>query len=155
MTGGLDDLVSFVGAFFEEYGKHFAPVNPGASADARNTLRKDSFAISNVTFHALIWLAKDFWSAYRRQKKDWRKSKEWRDAIAKMAGKDSATGKPVMSRDNPAWLGKILIETYGPSGVTGHKISNTRDTRQAAYDYLVKVAGATAFLSGAPAKEAA
>jgi hypothetical protein len=145
-TGAYDDLVRFVAAFFTEYGKHFTALNPGASADARNTLRKESFAISNVMFHALIKLAVEFWQAYRRKKASWEKASEWRDAIAKMAGKDTASGEPILSRDNPNWIGKILIEFYGPTGVAGHKISNTRDTRRAAYDYLVAVAGATDFL---------
>jgi hypothetical protein len=145
-TGSHSDLVSFVGEFFTEYGKHFPALNPGASAESRNTLRRESFAISNVTFHALIKLAVDFWLAYRRKKTIWTKSTEWRDAIAKIAGKDSKSGNKIMSRNNPDWVGKILIEKYGPTGPIGHKISNTRDTRRAAYDYLVSMAGVSSFL---------
>jgi hypothetical protein len=46
-----------------------------------------------------------------------------------------------MSRDNPDWMGKILIEKYGPTGVTRVSLNNTSQIRNAAYGYLVKIHG--------------
>jgi hypothetical protein len=43
-----------------------------------------------------------------------------------------------MSKDNPAWEGKIVIARYGPDGkVIATSVSNTRQTRDAAYPYLL------------------
>src|SRR5438128_1611623 len=56
-----EDLVDFMGAFFEEWAHHFPAFLPDKSADERNKLRSESFALSNVMFHPLFKLAYDLW----------------------------------------------------------------------------------------------
>jgi hypothetical protein len=99
-------------------------------------------------FHALVRAAKDFWLAYRRDKKPWEPATatEWREFLAKIAGKDPNTRQDVMARSNPAWVGKIVMEKYGPNGPIGTKISNTRETRDAAYEYVLSLSSASSFL---------
>ena len=47
-----------------------------------------------------------------------------------------------MSRDNPEWIGRILIKRFDQDGkLAGLSVSSTRQTREAAYSYLCKVAG--------------
>jgi hypothetical protein len=156
-TGAHKDLQKFFASFFQEYANHFPAVQPGASQELRKTTRAQTFAISNIIVYPLFWIARDFWLAYRKNKQDWAKATEWKDGIARLAqtitvkdanGNETYTG-PVMSRDNPQWIGKILIHTYGPTGVTGLSLSNTRQTREAAYGYLVGVMGVSGFISSA------
>jgi hypothetical protein len=93
-------------------------------------------------FHALIRAAKDFWLAYRRHKKSWEPetATEWRDFLARIAGKDPENGQKVMSLSNPKWVGTIVIQPFGPTGPIGKpKVSNTRDTRETAYKYLLSI----------------
>ena len=48
----------------------------------------------------------------------------------------------VMSRDNPAWRGKILIQQFDANGKpSGYSLSSTRQIRESAYAYLKSVAG--------------
>jgi hypothetical protein len=100
-------------------------------------------------FHPLFRLAAELWRTYRERKLDWRGQNEWKKAIARM---DSPVVGPkgerlrLMSRENPTWVGKVLIERWGPEGVTGLNLSNTRQTRQAAYQYLLDETGLGEFL---------
>ncbi|MGY2127471.1 hypothetical protein [Blastococcus sp. SYSU DS0617] len=146
-TGAHKDLQSFFAAFFEEYAAHFPAVEAGASRELRMQTRSETFAISNLLIHPLFRLAKDLWLTYRNQKTDWTTATEWKDAVARLAktisvkddsGKVVFTGS-VMSRQNPEWIGKILVEQYGPTGVTGTTLSNTSSSRSAAYGYLLEI----------------
>jgi hypothetical protein len=98
--------------------------HPKATRETRQKARSETFAVSNIMFHPLFELAKNFWLSYDAQKKDWTKATEWKTAIAKIAGKVALDGEKkgagsieVMSRKNPAWVGRIVIQQYGPSGV--------------------------------------
>lgn len=156
-TGAHKDLQKFFAKFFEEYAAHFSAVQAGASRELRMQTRNETFAISNIMIHPLFRLAKDLWLTYRTQKTDWTTATEWKDAVAKLAktitikddsGHEIFTG-PVMSRKNPEWIGKILIEQYGPTGVTGTSLSNTSQTRNAAYGYLLEIMEVQAFIKTA------
>ncbi|ORA16399.1 ParB N-terminal domain-containing protein [Mycobacterium asiaticum] len=163
-TGAYDDFLAFFAAFFNEYANHFPAAKAGATQEVRQEARAKTFAVSNIMFHPLFRLAKDLWISYRAQKQDWKTRTEWKDAIARLAGtvevteKDKVTGKDkkvkygFMSRNNPQWVGKILIEQYGPAGVTGTSLSNTRQTRETAYSYLVEQAKVGPFIDKGTAK---
>src|SRR6266566_167345 len=80
---------------------------------------------------------------------DWRDRNDWKDAIAKLnLPVDGAEGGKVgiMNRNNPAWRGKVLTETWGPDGLTGYSMSNTRQTRDAAFKYMLEVTGLNTML---------
>ena len=150
------DLVHFFSEFFAEYAKVFPAFVPGSSVEERKKFRDESFALSNIMFHPLFKIAKDLWLTYRSKKVNWRDQAEWKRAIARfdtqVAGPDGRRVS-VMSRENPAWLGKIAIEIYGPNGPTGKtSLSNTRQTRDAAYQYLLEVAELNSFIVKEPAK---
>lgn len=146
-TGAHKDLQNFFAAFFKEYAAHFPAVEAGASRELRMKTRNESFAISNIMIHPLFRLAKDLWLTYRNNKTDWTNQTEWKDAVAKLAQtitvKDAEGNKifsgNVMDRKNPEWVGKILVENYGPTGVTGTSLSSTSQTRNAAYGYLLEI----------------
>lgn len=150
------DLVHFFSEFFAEYAKVFPAFVPGSSVDERKKFRDESFALSNIMFHPLFKIAKDLWLTYRGKKVNWRDQAEWKRAIARFDTQvDGPDGRrvSVMSRENPAWLGKIAIEIYGPNGPTGKtSLSNTRQTRDAAYQYLLEVAELNAFVVKEPAR---
>jgi DNA-sulfur modification-associated len=149
-TEGYEDLVDFVGAFFEEWAKQFPEFLPGTSAAERHALRENSFALSNVMFHPLFRLAYDLWRPYFENEEDWRKDPAWRDALAQLGRtietNDPDTSKrvkwPVMHRENPDWRGKVLVPRFNADGTrAGFIISSTRQTRDAAYAYLRQRAG--------------
>jgi hypothetical protein len=144
-----DDLVSFFVAFFEEFATHYPEWDPavGASAGARWELRKISFALSNMVFHPLSRMAIELWQKYEAKGTDWRAEPEWRKALARIAGEittQDGDGKrwtgPILSRHNPDWLGKIIIRIYDVEGNHQDSMSNTRQTREAMYRYLHKMA---------------
>ena len=144
-TDTYDDLVDFVGAFFEEWANHFPEFLPGKTATERHDLREKSFALSNVMFHPLFKLAYQLWRSYFEDDEDWRLDKRWRDGLARLGGKmttrDPETGEKVkvgvMDRDNPDWRGKVLVPRFNTDGTrAGFIISSTRQTRDAAYAYL-------------------
>jgi hypothetical protein len=145
-----DDLVEFMGAFFEEWAHHFPAFLPNKSAEERNNLRNDSYALSNLMFHPLFKLAYDLWKDYNENDEDWRLEDGWKNALAKLGGdvttKDPDTGNevtiPVMSRSNPDWRDRIAVPRFDTDGVrTGFIVSSTRQTREAAYAYLREKAG--------------
>jgi hypothetical protein len=147
------DLVLFFNEFFTEYAKVFPVFQPSTPAEDRQKARSTdgSFALSNIIFFPLFRMARDLWIHYREHKLDWRTQDDWKKAIAKLDGQvagENGDGKvSVMSRSNPSWRGKVLVETYGPSGVTGYSLSSTRQTRDAAYQYLLEVSGLTTLVS--------
>ncbi|MGG6382449.1 DNA sulfur modification protein DndB [Paenarthrobacter sp. NEAU-H11] len=154
-TGAHKDLQKFFANFFEEYAAHFPAVQAGASRELRMQTRNDTFAISNILIHPLFRIAKDLWMTYRFNKTDWTTATEWKDAVARLgktisvkdeSGNETFNG-PVMSRKNPEWVGKILIEQYGPEGVTGTSVSNTSQTRNAAYGYLIEIMEVKTFIT--------
>jgi len=144
-----DDLVAFVTEFFDEWASHFPAFLPGQSAEFRHQFRVESYALSNIMFHPLLELAFKIWSKHIKDDSNWRADDTWRDAIARLAGtsheRDEETGEvvetDVMARTNPAWRGRIQVKTLLKDGTVGWSLSSTRQTRIAAYDYLVKVAG--------------
>jgi hypothetical protein len=145
-----DDLVEFMGAFFEEWAHHFPAFLPNKSAEERNNLRNESYALSNLMFHPLFKLAYDLWKDYNENDEDWRLEDGWKNALAKLGGavatKDPDTGNevtiPVMSRSNPDWRDRIAVPRFDTNGVrTGFIVSSTRQTRDAAYAYLREQAG--------------
>lgn len=151
-TGRHQDLVAFCCSFFREYGRHYKAALPGASGDDRQKLRELSFAIANIMFFPLFRIAFEFWREFEAKKLDWRTQRSWKTALAKIGGASvsndagkRASQVNVMSRENPAWRGKILVEQYDPVGrKTGYALSSTRQTREAAYAYLRGIAGRVA-----------
>ena len=87
---------------------------------------------------------------------NWRTETEWKDGLARLAGdveipdpsdESKTITVALMARDvaesdmpgNPDWYGKILIQTFDPDGNSkGWSLSSTRQTRDAAYHYLVQ-----------------
>jgi hypothetical protein len=137
-----DDLLLFFNAFFHEWGTHFPAFMPKASFDEREKTRNETFAASNIMFFPLFRLAFENWLDYQTRKKDWRKADEWKTGLAKIGGSITVSGKKmkVMSRDNPAWQGKILIAAFDNKGKqVGWSLSSTRQTRDAAYAYLKEI----------------
>jgi hypothetical protein len=141
-----DDLLEFFCDFFEEWSRHFEAWRPAASAEARWKFRDTSFALSNIILHPLCRLTMRLWQEYNDDSKDWTKENGWKDVIAKIAGDTKPEGKsknvPVMSRENTDWKGKILIETLDrKTGKRIYSLSNTRQTREAAYQYFCEISG--------------
>ncbi|MHB8694791.1 MAG: DNA sulfur modification protein DndB [Solirubrobacteraceae bacterium] len=145
-----DDLIDFMGAFFEEWAHHFPAFLPGTNAEERNKMREESYALSNLMFHPLFKLAYDLWKDYSDNDEDWRLEDNWKNALAKIAGtistNDPDTGSdvtvPVMSRSNPEWRDRIAVPRFDTNGTrTGFIVSSTRQTREAAYAYLRDRAG--------------
>lgn len=155
--GKYSDLVDFVAKFWEEWANHFPEFQPTASGFARQQLRKTSYAMSNIMFFPLFRIAFDTWQHYDNTNTDWGGAKEWRDALARIAG-DVECHDPnnpgkiirvrIMARDsdvsvgNPDWQGKILVQkSESKGGLVGWTLSSTRQTRDSAYHYLVDKAG--------------
>jgi hypothetical protein len=157
-----DDLVSFICEFYEEWARHYPEFLPSASAESRHALRRRSFALQNVTFYPMIRMAFELWEKYRKAGLDWEQEDEWREGLARMAStitveiddSSSPGGKKmveteVMARDsddppvvgNPRWRELILVPSFDRDGNIGRwTLSSTRATREAAYDYLKRVA---------------
>jgi hypothetical protein len=153
------DLIAFFSHFYTEWASHYKEFQPTASGAARQELREKSFAMSNIMYFPMFRLAFELWQKYTKNGTDWRSAQEWKDALAKLAGNVTVTrdGKtikvPLMARDhsdgngnsvmgNPDWYGKILIQQFDQNGnPKGWSLSSTRQTRDAAYHYLVKKAG--------------
>jgi hypothetical protein len=114
--------------------------------------------MTNIMFFPMMRMAFELWTKYTKDGVNWRSEDEWKDALAKLAvpvtTKD-ANGDPVtvdvMARDytdengnlvpgNPDWRGKILVEKFKDGKPTGWSLSSTRQTRDAAYHYLVATA---------------
>jgi hypothetical protein len=93
-------------------------------------------------------LAFELWKKYHVEETDWKSAQEWRDGLARIAGatmdreyKDEQGS--IVSEGNPDWRGKILIQTFDQTGKpTGWSVSSTRQTRDAAFHYLVEKSGA-------------
>jgi hypothetical protein len=140
-----DDLVNFTSSFFIEWAYHFSAFQPEATADERWTLRNESFALSNIIFFPLIELAFDLWNVYHKNSIDWSGNEEWKIFISRLASKVEVelNGKvvkvPIMSRENPAWKGKILVQSLDKKGNESWTLSSTRNTRKSAYQYLSTV----------------
>ena len=154
------DLVDFVCNFYTEWANHYPEFAPTASGKARKDLRDTSFAMSNVMFFPMFRLAWSLWDKYRNAKVDWRAETEWRTALARIGGSvdvevDEGGTKVkksvrIMDRDvtdpphlgNPAWRDRIVLQQFDSKGNPRNwMVSNTRQTREAAYHYLVEVAG--------------
>jgi len=158
------DLVEFFAEFYAEWSKHYPEFQASASGEARNKLRKTSFALSNIIFFPMFRLAFELWKQYRANGADWKSpTAEWRDGVTRLGGKvkmsipDPKDEKktvevavPIMGRDsedppqvgNPAWQGRILVRKFDDNGhPTGWSLSSTRQTRDAAYHYLVEAGG--------------
>jgi len=145
-----NDLVAFIGAFFEEWARHFPEFLPGKSAAERHLLRDRSLALSNLMFHPLMRLGYDLWRGHFENDEDWRLEDDWKNVLALLGGsvetEDPDTNKKiktaVMGRDNPDWRGRILVPRFDDDGNRrGFVLSSTRQTRDAAYAYLREVAG--------------
>jgi DNA-sulfur modification-associated len=127
------DLRGFTSAFFEEWAAHFPAWLPGASADDRNKLRDDSLALSNIMMHPLFRIVFRLWQEYHDSGTDWHNDKKWRSVIAKISR--------VMDRTNEEWQGRILVQVLDKEGKPAWSLSSTRQTREAAYQYLCDVGG--------------
>jgi hypothetical protein len=145
-----EDLVSFVCEFFEEFSSHYSAWRPNASAEERHALRSSSFALSNIMIHPLMRLAFEMWKGYQASGKNWRNDSAWRDAIARITGPAKAVEPKskkewrgaLMDRENPDWIGKILITVYNKKdGKPQLSLSNTRQTREAAFQFLHEKSG--------------
>ena len=147
-TKAYDDLIKFFCAYFEEWGAHYPEYQPQASAEDRQNLRKNSFALANIIFFPLFRIAFEFWFGYRETGVDWNKEKGWKNALAVIAGEtkmiDPETGNEInveiMSKSNPGWQGRILIRKMNSKGEVSWRLSSTRDTRESAYSYLCEQA---------------
>lgn len=148
-----DDLVKFVGAYFEEFAKLFPAYLPDADSKERGDLRDKTLAVSNVMFFPMFKLAFDLWEDMHTAGKDWNKATEWKTALRRLGGtvkiEDARDRKrlgrdeiEVMSRENPRWIGTLLVPKYDSNGkLVGNVLTNNYQTREAAYNYLCKVAG--------------
>jgi hypothetical protein len=152
--GVYADLIEFFTAFYTEWANHYKEFQPTASGKARQDLRKKSFAMSNIMFFPMFRMAFELWQKYTTNGTDWNSEQEWRDGLAKLAGKITVKeGKktftvPLMARDsdesvgNPDWQGLILLQKFDSQGYPqGWSLSSTRQTRDAAYHYLVRNSG--------------
>jgi DNA-sulfur modification-associated len=157
-----DDLVSFICEFYEEWARYYPEFLPSASAEARHALRRRSFALQNITFYPMIRMAVELWEKYRKAGLDWESQDEWRKGLARLAAKipvevddpnQPGTKKTVetevMARDsddpptigNPRWRELVLVPNFDRDGkINRWTLSSTRTTREAAYDYLARVA---------------
>ena len=137
------DLVDFFKAFYAEWSNHFPAFKPDAVG--RPEFRKSSMATQNISYYPVFRLIIEMWENYRAEKTSWKKSDTWKKAIAKIAADTKVndwTG-PIMSRFNPDWEGKILIQQFDSDGKPkGSTISSTRQTRDAAYHYLNSIINA-------------
>jgi hypothetical protein len=143
-----DELVAFVDTFFQEFAQHYPAWLSNASTADRQAARQHSYAMTNVMVHALFRLAYTLFENMDSASVDWRKDVAWKASVAKMAAKITITdkGKKLVvdpfSKDNPAWRGKILVQGFDrKSRRQTWGISNTRQTRQAAYTYVLSLAG--------------
>jgi hypothetical protein len=134
------DLLGFVDAFFGQWANHFKAFQPGIGADERWRFREHSFALSNIMFHPLFRMVFILWEEYRRGGVKWEHDRKWNDAIARIAGKANGTTVDVMDRKNLAWRGKILVQVLDPSGKETWSLSSTRQTREAAFQYMCDAA---------------
>lgn len=144
------DLVEFVAAFFEEWASHFPAFLPGSSAEVRHSFRSESYALSNIMFHPLMQLAFDLWREHDEAGTSWSTDESWKDAVARIAGgtqeRDEENGGilvevDVMSKDNPAWRGRIETKKVAADGSVSWAVSSTRQTRLSAYQYLRRIGG--------------
>jgi hypothetical protein len=128
------DLKDFFSHFYTEWATHYTEFQPTASGKARQDLRETSFAMANIMYFPMFRLAFELWKKYTKAGDDWRSRTEWKDALAKIAGKVTTKDRdgktvavPVMARDhtnekgdfvpgNPDWQGKILVQQFDPSG---------------------------------------
>ena len=150
------DFLEFVSAFFEEWASHFSEFKPTASARQRHELRERSLALSNIMMFPLIRIAVESWLTCNKDGSNWRTATKWRRTLAKIAGQTTETytvedpddpddGKSkqwsgdVLSPENPAWRGGIMVKKTTKDGKTKWIVSSTRDTRQFAYDYLARI----------------
>lgn len=101
-----DDLVDFVCNFYSEWSTHYTEFAPTASGVARQELREQTFAMTNIMFFPMMRLAFELWMKYVKAGIDWKSESEWKDALAKLAGKVKTTNAKgadvtvdVMARD--------------------------------------------------------
>jgi len=159
--GPYADLIEFIDAFFLEWGQHNTAFLPNASYKERLTARLTSFSTQNIILFPMFQYALEYWfKGYEDGTFDWKNNKDWKQALAKWnsnVSSEDAMGNsvsvPVMARDfagqlsdpnypiapsigNKAWVGKILLEKTNKDGATVYSLNNTRDSRQAAYNYL-------------------
>jgi hypothetical protein len=159
-----DNLINFFCAFYNEWSNHYKEFKPKASVTARHDLRDVSLALSNIMFYPMFRLAFELWHKYHLANVDWTKEAEWKDALARLAGQvevevedpDSGDKKrtklQVMSRSNPAWRESIFVPRYNRDGqLRGWTLSSTRDTREAAYHYLLQLVQVGALKPAKPA----
>lgn len=159
--GPYSDLIEFVDAFFLEWGQHNTAFLPNASYKERLAARLTSFCTQNIILFPMFQFALEYWfEGHENGTLDWKNKKDWKQALAKwssnVSSKDADGNEvvvPVMARDfagqlhdpnypiapsvgNKAWVGKILLEKTNKAGETVYSLNNTRDSRQAAYNYL-------------------
>jgi hypothetical protein len=143
-----EDLLSFVAAFFEEFARNYKAWQPNATAEERHSFRAGSFALSNIMMHPLMRLAFDLWNDYQDRGVDWQRDNAWRDVVTRISGRTTTTDPDggaqwqgqVFDRKNPDWKSRIVIRTFDENGNPGWSLSSTRQTREAAYQYLREVA---------------
>jgi hypothetical protein len=142
--GKYGDLVDFFCDYVDEWAHYYKAWQPKATAEVRHALRGKSLALSNIMIHPLFRMAYELWAYYDRNNLDWKTDTTWKQALAKLAGKTNGSGKEwdVMDRENPAWQGAILIKGLAADGETvTWSLSSTRQTREAAYLYLLDITG--------------
>jgi uncharacterized membrane-anchored protein YjiN (DUF445 family) len=83
--------------------------------------------------HPLFRIVFRLWDEHVDNGTNWRNDKKWRTVIAKIAR--------VMDRENPAWNGRIKVQVLNKQGEIDWSLSSTRQTREAAYQYLCDIAG--------------
>ncbi|WP_182102725.1 ParB N-terminal domain-containing protein [Niallia taxi] len=133
------DLVKFVGDFFYKLASHYVEMRPGANYEVRKNSRDESYIIKPIMFIPLMKIAFETWEAYHKNSTiQWQTDKSLDELIAKLAKKvpvkDPKSGVVkdvnIMSKENLAWVGKIVNEKL--------QISNNRLSQQAAYEYLTE-----------------
>ena len=128
----FEDIKEFVTRFFNRL-QTIRPETGSLTLSARKRGRESSIGDSAVAFYAYGMLAADL-----------RGFSDWEQLLAKLgdpyqhvADNRSVWEGDVMSRENPAWNGTVLL-----MGRSGHlQISNNRETRQFIHEKLREVVG--------------
>ena len=71
-----DDLIDFFSHFYTEWAHHYPQFEPTAAGKARQDLRAQSFAMSNIMFFPMFRLAFELWSKYTKHGTDWKSTSE-------------------------------------------------------------------------------
>lgn len=131
----LNDLTNFIDNFYIQLSQHYKEISPDATTFERHDSRKESLIISNIMFIVLFKIAIELWEAYHSSGIPWQDNPFLIQLInsfsTNVSNVDSSIKINLMSKSNPAWIGKIINDK--------HQITNNRLSQQSAYAYLKDV----------------